>query len=381
MDRLTRALYAVEEAAGFDVEERGGALHLTFDDPPGTFVISPNSSARQIWISALSTSFKLDWSEAYTEFVLGPSGEPLLPLVSRLLTEQTGNAVALRLGGARRQRSRALLRALLGIAKMRRRDRRSGGFSRVLGNEWLGGGLAQLAAQIFGDLPPVVASVLDENFVGVHSRDDDARQIDSGNVALQGVGVDHRLGGGLLGELDAERAQEAEVGMIAGHGEHEIVLQPQLALRRVEQDRIRGDLAHGGVEVRGDFMVLDAIFDVGLDPVLDVGRDGRAAMHQGDARSVTPELQGGDGRGILGANHNNIRVVVGMRLAIVVRDLGQILAGHTHAVGQIVVAGGNHQLARQELGGAGERSVQCTRKAPSAPSMRITVWYWRTSRR
>jgi CyaY protein len=95
MERLTRALYGVEEAAGFDVEERGGALHLTFDDPPGTFVISPNSSARQIWISALSTSFKLDWSESYTDFVLAQSGEPLLPLVARLLTEQTGNAVAL----------------------------------------------------------------------------------------------------------------------------------------------------------------------------------------------------------------------------------------------------------------------------------------------
>jgi CyaY protein len=95
MERLTRALYNVEEAAGFDVEERGGALHLTFDEPPGTFVIAPNSAARQIWISALSTSFKLDWSEAYSDFVLSRSGEPLLPLVSRLLTEQTGNAVAL----------------------------------------------------------------------------------------------------------------------------------------------------------------------------------------------------------------------------------------------------------------------------------------------
>lgn len=95
MDQLTRALYGVEEAAGFDVEERGGALHLTFEDPPGTFVISPNSSARQIWISALSTSFKLDWSESYTDFVLAQSGEPLLPLVARLLTQQTGNPVTL----------------------------------------------------------------------------------------------------------------------------------------------------------------------------------------------------------------------------------------------------------------------------------------------
>jgi len=95
MERLTRALYDVEEAADFDVEERGGALHLTFEEPPGTFVISPNSAARQIWISALSTSFKLDWSEAYTDFVLSQSGEPLLPLVARLLTQQTGAALTL----------------------------------------------------------------------------------------------------------------------------------------------------------------------------------------------------------------------------------------------------------------------------------------------
>jgi CyaY protein len=95
IEQLKRALYGIEEAAGFDVEERGGALHLTFDEPPGTFIISPNSAARQIWISALSTSYKLDWSESYTDFVLAHSGEPLLPLVSRLLTEQTGNAVVL----------------------------------------------------------------------------------------------------------------------------------------------------------------------------------------------------------------------------------------------------------------------------------------------
>jgi CyaY protein len=95
MERLSRALYAVEEAAGFEVEERGGALQLDFEEPPGTFVISPNSSALQIWISALTTSFKLDWSEAYADFVLGTSGEPLLPLVGRLITEQTGNAVTL----------------------------------------------------------------------------------------------------------------------------------------------------------------------------------------------------------------------------------------------------------------------------------------------
>src|SRR6266542_5054093 len=96
MERLTRALYAVEEAAGFEVEQRGGAVHLNFEDPPATFVISHNSAARQIWISALTTSFKLDWQEAFDDFVLKSSGEPLLPLMARLVTAQTGNAVVLR---------------------------------------------------------------------------------------------------------------------------------------------------------------------------------------------------------------------------------------------------------------------------------------------
>ena len=95
IERLTRALYAVEEAAGFEVEERGGAVHLNFEDPPGTFVITPNSAARQIWISALTTSFKLDWNETLDGFLLRSTGEPLLPLMSRLVSEQTGNAVAL----------------------------------------------------------------------------------------------------------------------------------------------------------------------------------------------------------------------------------------------------------------------------------------------
>ncbi len=95
MERLMRALYRVEESAGFETEERGGALQLAFDDPPGIFVISPNSSAGQIWISALSTSFKLDWSDAYQDFVLAHSGELLLALVGRLIGEQTGNPTIL----------------------------------------------------------------------------------------------------------------------------------------------------------------------------------------------------------------------------------------------------------------------------------------------
>jgi CyaY protein len=42
---------------------------------------------RQIWISALGTSFKLDWASKLEEFVLPRTGETLRALVDRLIGE------------------------------------------------------------------------------------------------------------------------------------------------------------------------------------------------------------------------------------------------------------------------------------------------------
>ncbi|HVO61300.1 MAG TPA: iron donor protein CyaY [Terriglobales bacterium] len=90
LDALKRSLYDAEGEADFEVEDNSGALHISFDDPPGKFVISPNAPVHQIWISALSTSFKLDWSPEANDFVLPKTGEALKPLVSRLINEQLG---------------------------------------------------------------------------------------------------------------------------------------------------------------------------------------------------------------------------------------------------------------------------------------------------
>src|ERR1700752_4479513 len=76
-----------EDEAGFEVEEQGGVLNVVFEEPPGKFVVTPNTPVRQIWISALSTSFKLDWDASATAFVLPRSGEKLIPLVDRLINE------------------------------------------------------------------------------------------------------------------------------------------------------------------------------------------------------------------------------------------------------------------------------------------------------
>jgi CyaY protein len=78
-----------EEAdAGFEVEEQGGVLNVEFEEPAGKFVITPNAPVRQIWISALSTSFKLDWDEAASAFILPRTGEHLMALIDRLIGER-----------------------------------------------------------------------------------------------------------------------------------------------------------------------------------------------------------------------------------------------------------------------------------------------------
>ena len=90
LESLKRSLYSAEDSAEFEVEESGGALKIAFEQPPATFVISPNFPVRQIWISALSTSFKLDWSASANDFVLEKTGENLKALVSRLINQQLG---------------------------------------------------------------------------------------------------------------------------------------------------------------------------------------------------------------------------------------------------------------------------------------------------
>ena len=90
LDALKRSLLQAEESAEIEVEENAGALKVSFEEPPGTFVISPNSPVKQIWISALSTSFKLDWSDAASDFVLVKTGENMKTLLTRLINQQLG---------------------------------------------------------------------------------------------------------------------------------------------------------------------------------------------------------------------------------------------------------------------------------------------------
>ena len=89
LEQLKQSLIEAEEDGGFETEENGGVLNVVFDSPGTKFVFTPNTPVRQIWISALTSSFKLDWSDG--AFVLAKSGEELKALTERLLREQTGN--------------------------------------------------------------------------------------------------------------------------------------------------------------------------------------------------------------------------------------------------------------------------------------------------
>jgi iron donor protein CyaY len=91
---LKRRMLDAGDEHGFDVEGESGKLEVIFEEPePAKFVISPNTPVREIWISALSTSFKLGWSEAKNAFVLEKTGENLFEVMSRVISQQLGNEV------------------------------------------------------------------------------------------------------------------------------------------------------------------------------------------------------------------------------------------------------------------------------------------------
>ncbi|MFL6428462.1 MAG: iron donor protein CyaY [Acidobacteriaceae bacterium] len=90
LEELKRTLIRAEEQGDFDVEEQNGVLNVVFEEPPGKFVITPNTPVRQIWISALSTSFKLEWSSSAGAFVLPKTGETLKEVIERAINQHLG---------------------------------------------------------------------------------------------------------------------------------------------------------------------------------------------------------------------------------------------------------------------------------------------------
>jgi CyaY protein len=83
LEDLQRALLPMADEEGFEVELQNGVLQVIFEEPSAAkFVVSPNAPVRQIWVSAMSRSYKLSWAEGQSAFTL--DGETLATLVQRL---------------------------------------------------------------------------------------------------------------------------------------------------------------------------------------------------------------------------------------------------------------------------------------------------------
>lgn len=92
---LYKKLSAASEASDFEADFNNGALAIEFETPPGKFVVSPNSPVRQIWVSAHSKSFKLDWSSKAETFVLADKGQTLIELIESAINQQLGEEIHL----------------------------------------------------------------------------------------------------------------------------------------------------------------------------------------------------------------------------------------------------------------------------------------------
>lgn len=93
LEGLFRALTRAGDEYGFEADMNNGALTVEFDEPPAKFVVSPNAPVRQIWVSAHSRSFKLDWTG--TAFTMGDGGQTLSDLLGEQIGRQLGEEVAL----------------------------------------------------------------------------------------------------------------------------------------------------------------------------------------------------------------------------------------------------------------------------------------------
>ena len=83
LEQAQRSLLPLADEEGFEVELQNGVLQIVFEEPsPTKFVVSPNAPVRQIWVSAMSRSYKLTWQPESSTFAL--DGESLETLIKRL---------------------------------------------------------------------------------------------------------------------------------------------------------------------------------------------------------------------------------------------------------------------------------------------------------
>lgn len=96
IEQLEEKLLPVADQHDFEVETAEGILTIVFEEPShAKFIVSPNAPARQIWVSALATSYKFGWDNASERFVLDKTHEPFLEVMANLVSRHLGATVKL----------------------------------------------------------------------------------------------------------------------------------------------------------------------------------------------------------------------------------------------------------------------------------------------
>jgi CyaY protein len=95
LDDLFQALNRASDDHDIEADMNAGALTVEFEDPKAKFVVSPNSPVRQIWVSANVKSYKLDWDETSSAFVLPATRQSLKQLMADAIGQHLGEEVEL----------------------------------------------------------------------------------------------------------------------------------------------------------------------------------------------------------------------------------------------------------------------------------------------
>jgi iron donor protein CyaY len=92
---LYKKLAKASDDYDFEPDFNSGALSVEFEEPKAKFVVSPNAPVRQIWVSAHSKSFKLDWNAERKAFVLPDTGQNLQEMMSDAISKLLNEPVTL----------------------------------------------------------------------------------------------------------------------------------------------------------------------------------------------------------------------------------------------------------------------------------------------
>ena len=92
---LQRALTMAADDYGFDSKLQGGAITVTFEYPPGKFVIGPDAASHQLRMSAGARNYKLDWDIVENTFVHPETRETVKALLEQAISKHLKQDVEL----------------------------------------------------------------------------------------------------------------------------------------------------------------------------------------------------------------------------------------------------------------------------------------------